>query len=58
MDDGSLTPDGQPGPGIITHSTRYTLVDRAGQIRGFYFGAEDDVVDAILPDIKRLLAAN
>ena len=56
VDDGSLTPDGQPGPGIITHSTRYTLVDRAGQIRGFYFGAEEEVVEAILPDVRRLLA--
>jgi hypothetical protein len=30
-------------------------VDRAGQIRGFYFGAENDVVEAILPDLRRLL---
>lgn len=55
VDDGSLTPDGQPGPGIITHSTRFTLVDRAGRIRGFYFGSEEEVVEAILPDIERLL---
>ncbi len=55
VDDGSLSEDGRPGPGIITHSTRYTLVDREGRIRGFYFGAEDSVVDEILPDLKRLL---
>jgi len=55
VDDGSRTEDGQPGPGIITHSTRYTLIDRAGRIRGFYFGTEDDVVEAILPDLTRLL---
>ena len=58
VDDGSLTEDGKPGPGIITHSTRYTLIDRQGRIRGFYFGAEDDVVDAILPDLRRLLQSD
>lgn len=55
VDDGSRTEDGQPGPGIITHSTRYTLIDRSGRIRGFYFGTEEDVVEAILPDLNRLL---
>ncbi|MBI1352905.1 MAG: SCO family protein [Acidobacteria bacterium] len=55
VDDGSLTEGGKPGPGIITHSTRYTLVDRHGRVRGFYHGEEAGVVQAILPDLERLL---
>ena len=56
IDDGALTPGGKPGPGIITHSTRFVLVDRQGRIRGFYHGEEADVAQTILPDIQALLA--
>ncbi|MEX2299908.1 MAG: SCO family protein [Bryobacterales bacterium] len=48
--------DGGPGSGLITHSTRFVLVDRQGQIRGYYDGAEPGTVDEIVPDIQRLLS--
>ena len=55
VDDGSLTEGGKPGPGIITHSVKFVLVDQQGRIRGYYSGQEGAVVDQILPDIRRLL---
>ncbi|MCB1022258.1 MAG: SCO family protein [Acidobacteria bacterium] len=56
VDDGSLTQGDTPGPGIVTHSVKFVLVDQQGLIRGYYSGEEAGVVDAILPDIDRLLA--
>ena len=56
VDDGSLTEGGKPGPGLITHSVKFVLVDRNGQIRGFYSGDTANVVDEILPHIERLLS--
>ncbi len=53
--DGSLTEGGAPGPGIITHSVKFVLVDQQGRIRGYYSGEEANVVDQILPDIRRLI---
>jgi len=55
VDDGSLTEGGKPGPGLITHSVNFVLVDREGRIRGFYSGDAANVVDEILPDLERLL---
>jgi cytochrome oxidase Cu insertion factor (SCO1/SenC/PrrC family) len=55
VDDGSLTEGGKPGPGLITHSVKFVLIDREGRIRGFYSGDAANVVDEILPDIERLL---
>lgn len=57
VDDGSLTEGGKPGPGIITHSVKFVLVDRQGRIRGFYSGDSAGVVDEIVPDIERLLGS-
>ena len=56
VDDGSLAAGGKPGPGIITHSVKFVLIDGEGRIRGYYSGEEAGVVDALLPDIRRLLA--
>lgn len=56
IDDGALSKDGTPGPGIITHSVRFVLVDREGRIRGYYPGEDADIVERIAPDIERLLA--
>lgn len=55
VDDGSLTPGGKPGPGLVTHSVKFVLVDRQGRIRGYYSGDSAGVVDEIVPDIERLL---
>ena len=55
VDDGSLTEGGKPGPGIITHSTKFVLVDQQGRIRGYYSGDSANVVEEIVPDIQRLL---
>ena len=54
LDFGAGSPD-EPGPGIITHSTRFALIDADGQIRGYYHGTDDDLLEAILPDLERLL---
>lgn len=39
----------------ITHSTRFALVDRQGQIRGYYSGIEDEDLKRLSADAKRLL---
>jgi len=54
LDFGAGSPD-EPGPGIIIHSTRFALIDSVGQIRGYYFGTEDDLLDTLLADLKQLL---
>lgn len=56
VDDGAVTPDGEPGPGIITHSVKFVLIDRQNRIRGYYSGEEKDVVGRILPDLDRVLS--
>jgi protein SCO1/2 len=53
--DGAISPDGTPGPGIITHSTRFALIDQEGNVRGYYYGEEPDVAQKIVPDAMRLL---
>jgi protein SCO1/2 len=53
ISDGS-EPD-NPGPGIITHSLRFVLVDRQGNIRGYYQGGESGLEETILPAIERLV---
>jgi protein SCO1/2 len=41
--------------GIPVHSTRMVLVDRHGQIRGYYDAAEADAVTKLLADANHLL---
>jgi protein SCO1/2 len=48
--------DGGPQAGLITHSTRFVLVDQHGRIRGYYNGAEPGTTAALLPDIRALLS--
>ena len=38
----------------ITHSTRFALVDKAGKIRGYYGGTDDEDLKRLSQDIKRL----
>jgi len=47
--------DGRDGRGIPVHSTRMVLVDRQGQIRGYYDAAEVDAVTKLLADTNHLL---
>ncbi len=49
--DAAATDDGH----LIVHSTRFVLVDRAGQIRGYYDGTDDDDVKRIAADARRLI---
>jgi protein SCO1/2 len=42
------------GGELITHSDRFVLVDAAGNIRGYYHGAEPDSVPALLRDLAAL----
>jgi protein SCO1/2 len=39
----------------ITHSTRFVLVDKQGDIRGYYSGTEEDAVKRLAADAKKLL---
>src|SRR5437867_2707513 len=50
LDDTGGTPD-EP----IAHSTRFVLVDKAGEIRGYYDGTEDDELKRLAADAKTLL---
>jgi protein SCO1/2 len=38
----------------ITHSTRFVLVDKQGQIRGYYSGTEDQEMNRLVADAKRV----
>ena len=40
--------------GSLEHSTRFVLVVRHGQIRGYYGAAQDDPTPALIVDIRRL----
>jgi protein SCO1/2 len=48
--------DGAMQGGLITHSTRFVLVDQQSRIRGYYDGAEPGTAEALLPDIRALLS--
>jgi protein SCO1/2 len=47
--------DGSDERGIPVHSTRMVLVDRHGQIRGYYDATEADAVTKLLADTNHLL---
>ena len=47
--------DGSNEQGIPVHSTRMVLVDRRGQIRGYYEATEADAVTKLLADTNHLL---
>lgn len=42
-------------PGGFVHSGSFCLVDQSGRIRGYYRGTEEESVDQLIIDIKRLL---
>ena len=54
VDDGRVDEQGNPGPGIITHSVKFVLVDQEGRIRGYYSGDQKDVVAQLEADVRRL----
>ena len=47
--------DGREESGIPVHSTRIVLVDRHGQIRGYYEATEPDAVTKLVADTNHLL---
>jgi len=47
--------DGSAETGIPVHSTRVVLVDRRGEIRGYYDATEADAVTKLLADTNHLL---
>jgi protein SCO1 len=47
--------DGSDQQGVPVHSTRVVLVDRHGQIRGYYDATEPDAVTKLLADTNHLL---
>ncbi len=47
--------DGSEAQGIPVHSTRMALVDRHGQIRGYYEATEADAVTKLVADTNHLL---
>ncbi len=55
--DGFKLPIAEAAPegGLIIHSTRLILVDKAGAVRGFYEGASETGVQELVRDIRRLL---
>jgi len=42
--------------GSMVHSTRFVLLDRRSRIRGYYGTSEENPVNQVVLDIKRLLA--
>ena len=49
------TSDGSDAQGIPVHSTRIVLVDRHGQIRGYYDATEADAVTKLVADTNHLV---
>jgi protein SCO1 len=47
--------DGSDARGIPVHSTRIVLVDRRGQIRGYYDATEPEAITKLLADTNHLL---
>src|SRR5215475_11039723 len=49
--------DDQNGPPSepITHSSRFVLVDKQGEIRGYYSGTEEEAIARLTADAKKLL---
>jgi len=47
--------DGSDARGIPVHSTRIVLVDRHGQIRGYYDATEPEAITKLLADTNHLL---
>jgi protein SCO1 len=47
--------DGSDAQGIPVHSTRMVLVDRRGQIRGYYDATEADAITKLVADTTHLL---
>lgn len=47
--------DGSDEAGIPVHSTRMVLVDRHGEIRGYYEATEPDAITKLLADTSHLL---
>ena len=41
--------------GSLDHSTRFVLVDRKSQVRGFYLTSEPDAIPKVIADAKSLL---
>jgi len=47
--------DGSGAQGLPVHSTRMVLVDRHGQIRGYYDATEAEAITKLLADTNHLL---
>ncbi len=45
----------EEGTDQIMHSLRFALVDRKGRVRAYYNGADPDLADRLLPDVRTLL---
>lgn len=41
--------------GLITHSTKFVLVDRSGRVRGYYDGIDVESMDRLRADVRALL---
>jgi protein SCO1/2 len=44
-----------PVDGTFDHSTRFVLVDRKSQIRGYYLTSEPDAIQRVIADAQALL---
>lgn len=56
VSDGAVSAEYSAGPGVITHSTRFALIDQQGEVRGYYHGEEATVAPEIVAGAERLLA--
>jgi len=41
--------------GSLEHSTRFVLVDRTGQMRGYYLTSEPDAIQRLIKDARAIL---
>jgi cytochrome oxidase Cu insertion factor (SCO1/SenC/PrrC family) len=47
-------PDAGDDGELITHSDRFVLIDPEGTIRGYYHGTDEEAVDRLIEDLRRL----
>lgn len=47
--------EGDGGPDDFVHTQMFALVDKEGQLRGFYDGTKEEEISKLIKDIKRLM---
>jgi cytochrome oxidase Cu insertion factor (SCO1/SenC/PrrC family) len=50
-----VNPSGDTGPGLVSHSPRFVLVDQAGKIAGYYDGTDQRALASLETKVREML---